>query len=87
MTRRACELVHCAFAPGPVSFVADYCLPRRCEMPFDDTLTDDDFRRALRDSHDELLAGPVDAEPDLRVEGLSNSLLAKLLGLFRGSGG
>jgi hypothetical protein len=56
-------------------------------MSFDDTLTDDDFQRALRDSHDELLAGPVDAEPDLRVEGLSNSLLAKLLGLLRGSSG
>lgn len=51
-------------------------------MSFDDTLTDDDFQRALRESQDDALAGPTDSDPDLRVEGLSNSLLAKLFGLF-----
>lgn len=55
-------------------------------MPFEDTLTDEDFQRALRDSHEEVLKAPRDAEPDLRVEGLSNSLLARLFGLLRGSG-
>lgn len=52
-------------------------------MSFEDTLTEE-FERSLRESRDQGLLGPGDVEPDLRVEGLSNSLLAKILGFFGG---
>jgi len=54
---------------------------------FDETYADSDFKHQMADAKAGWMAGiPRESEPDLHVEGLSGSLLARLIGIFsRGS--
>ena len=51
-------------------------------MPFDDTHTDQDFKRRLERANGEWLPHADRRDPDLAVEGLAKSVLSRLLGLF-----
>jgi len=53
-------------------------------MSFEDTYTDREFERALRDANADLFASGGHMEPDLQVPGLSSSLMSRLLALFGG---
>jgi hypothetical protein len=51
---------------------------------FDDTYTDHDFKRRLTEGNRDWIPHTGRREPDLVVDGLDNSLLARLIGLFKG---
>lgn len=51
-------------------------------MAFDNTITENDLDANTREYVQGLRADYVDVEPDLAVDGLSNSILSRLLGLF-----
>lgn len=54
-------------------------------MPtFDQTYTDSDFERGLRQADTEWMAAHARREPDLEVRGLSGSFLSRLLALLTG---
>jgi hypothetical protein len=52
-------------------------------MRFEDTLTEIDFRPPLSDSDDDWLAQRMGTDPDLHVDGLEQSLVARLMDLLR----
>jgi hypothetical protein len=51
-------------------------------MAFENTITEDELDPHTRQYVQGLRADNFDAEPDLAVDGLSESLLSRLLGLF-----
>jgi hypothetical protein len=51
---------------------------------FSSTMTEGDFKRPLLDAAEARLAREARGEVDLAVEGLADSLLAKLIRLFLG---
>ena len=51
---------------------------------FEDTYTDKEFERALKDANADLFATGGRREPDLQVPGLSGSLISRFLALFGG---
>ncbi len=51
-------------------------------MNFETTMTEADFQRPLLEANEAELARKARPEPDLSVDGLQNSLLARLLALF-----
>lgn len=53
-------------------------------MAFDNTITEDELDANTRQYVQGLRADNFDAEPDLAVDGLSESFLSRLLGLFGG---
>jgi hypothetical protein len=62
-----------------------YRLPidlRDLMMAFENTITEEDLDANTRQYVQGLRADDFDAEPDLAVDGLSDSLLSRLLGLF-----
>ena len=52
---------------------------------FDVTLTDKDFKKDFVHQDADWLAATRPAEPDLEVDGLSNSLLARLFAFLSGA--
>lgn len=48
------------------------------------TMTEFEFKRPLLDPNEERLARELQRDSDLRVDGLRNSLLGRLAGLFGG---
>ena len=52
-------------------------------MAFESTITEKDLQPAAQAPRQALRADAGDFEPDLSVDGLSDSILAKLLRLFR----
>lgn len=55
---------------------------------FDDTYADRDFERELAKARAGWMADvPRESQPDLRVEGLSNSLVGRVLGALSGRPG
>lgn len=48
------------------------------------TMTELEFKRPLLDPSEERLARELQRDSDLRVDGLRNSVLARLVGLFGG---
>ena len=52
-------------------------------MAFENTITEQDMDAASRSMVKGLRAESADFEPDLAVDGLSDSILARLLRLFR----
>jgi len=56
----------------------------RAMATFDQTYTDSDFERGLKQADSEWMAAHARREPDLVVHGLSGSLLSRLLALFTG---
>ena len=50
----------------------------------DTTMTEFEFKRPLLDPNEERLARELQRDSDLRVDGLRNSLLGLLAGLFSG---
>jgi hypothetical protein len=55
---------------------------RSATMNFDSTVTEADFKRPLIDPQEASLMRDACGEPDLRVDGLSNSLVGWLARLF-----
>lgn len=55
-------------------------------MAFENTTTEDDLDSKSQSFVQELRADEPDSEPDLVVDGLSDSILSRLLGLFGGGG-
>jgi hypothetical protein len=53
---------------------------------FQSTLTEADFKRPLLDPAEDLLARQARGDVDLRVEGLADTLLSRLLRLFSAGG-
>lgn len=53
-------------------------------MAFDNTITEKDQDAKSQKFVQELRADKRDSEPDLAVDGLSDSILSRLLGLFGG---
>ncbi len=53
---------------------------------FQSTMTEADFKRPLLDAAEERLAREVRGDVDLDVEGLSDSLLSRLIRLFSSRG-
>ena len=51
-------------------------------MAFENTITEDELDANSRQYVQGLRADNFDADPDLTVDGLSESLLSRLLGLF-----
>jgi hypothetical protein len=51
-------------------------------MAFDNTITENDLDANTREYVQGLRADNFDIEPDLAVDGLSNSILSRLLSLF-----
>ena len=51
-------------------------------MAFDNTITENDLDANTREYVQGLRADNLDIEPDLAVDGLSNSILSRLLNLF-----
>ena len=51
-------------------------------MAFDNTITENDLDANTREYVQGLRADNFDIEPDLAVDGLSNSILSRLLNLF-----
>lgn len=51
---------------------------------FETTITEADFRRPLLEPNEERLVREMRAEPDLDVDGLSGSLIGRLLSLLGG---
>jgi hypothetical protein len=51
-------------------------------MAFDNTITENDLDANTREYVQGLRADNLDIEPDLAVDGLSNSILSRLLSLF-----
>ena len=51
-------------------------------MAFDNTITEDELDPNTRNYVNSLRADNFDADPDLVVDGLSESLLSRILGLF-----
>lgn len=51
-------------------------------MAFDNTITENDLDANSREYVQGLRADNFDIEPDLAVDGLSNSILSRLLNLF-----
>jgi len=51
-------------------------------MNFETTMTEADFQRPLLDANEEQMMRAMKPEPDLTVDGLTSSLLARLLALF-----
>ncbi|HEX6996508.1 MAG TPA: hypothetical protein VF322_00080 [Gammaproteobacteria bacterium] len=51
-------------------------------MNFETTITEADFKRPLLDAGEEQLVRQMQREPDLDVDGLKGSLLARLMLLF-----
>ena len=56
-------------------------------MSFEDTYTDSEFQKDITEADSEWMSGLARAEPDLEVEGLRNSLVSRVLGLFGGGRG
>jgi len=55
-------------------------------IQFDSTMTEAEFRRPLLEPAEERLAREARGDSDLAVEGLTDSLLSKLLRLLAGGG-
>jgi len=53
-------------------------------MAFENTITEDELDAKTRQYVQGLRADNFDADPDLAVDGLSESFLSRLLGLFGG---
>ncbi len=53
-------------------------------MAFDSTITEFEMDANTRQMVQELRGDDGEFEPDLAVDGLSDSLLSRILGLFRG---
>ena len=53
-------------------------------MAFDSTITEFEMDANTRQMVQELRGDDGDFEPDLAVDGLSESILSRILGLFRG---
>lgn len=53
---------------------------------FQSTMTEADFKRPLLDAAEERLASDARGGVDLAVEGLTDSLLSRLVRLFSGGG-
>ncbi len=51
-------------------------------MAFENTITENDLDANSRDFVQGLLGDSLDIEPDLTVDGLSDSIFSRLLGLF-----
>ena len=51
-------------------------------MAFENTMTEDELDPDARNYLDNLRADNFDADPDLAVDGLSESILTRFLGLF-----
>ncbi|MEJ2127732.1 MAG: hypothetical protein P8X81_02690 [Woeseiaceae bacterium] len=51
-------------------------------MAFENTITEDELDPNTRNYVNSLRADNFDADPDLTVDGLSESLLSRFLGLF-----
>jgi hypothetical protein len=51
-------------------------------MSFDNTITEDELDANAKDFVQGLRADNFDEDPDLAVDGLSDSILARFLGLF-----
>lgn len=51
-------------------------------MAFDNTITENELDAKTREYAQRLRADNIDIEPDLAVDGLSNSILSRLLNLF-----
>jgi len=51
-------------------------------MAFENTITEEDLDPNTRNYVQGLRADNFDSEPDLTVDGLSDSILSRLLGLF-----
>ena len=56
-------------------------------IDFKSTMTEADFKRPLLDAAEARVALEARGEVDLRVEGLRDSLLSRLVRLVSGSGG
>ena len=55
---------------------------------FDDTYADRDFERELAKARKGWMADvPLESQPDLRVEGLSDSLVGRLVSVLTGRSG
>jgi hypothetical protein len=54
-------------------------------MAFDDTYTDRDFERGLRNANKDWLDQVARCEPDLDIDGMRKPLLARLLSFFGGN--
>jgi hypothetical protein len=55
-------------------------------IQFDATMTEAEFQRPLLDAAEERLAREARGDSDLAVEGLTDSLLSKLIRLVSGGG-
>jgi len=55
------------------------------KIDFETTMNEDDFKRALLNPKEERMAREMQAEPDLRVEGLDRSLWSQVFSLFGGA--
>lgn len=55
-------------------------------VSFEATMTEADFKRPLLDAAEERLAREIGGETDLRVDGLKQTLLGRLVALFSGGG-
>ncbi|MDX1509279.1 MAG: hypothetical protein R3358_13420 [Woeseiaceae bacterium] len=51
-------------------------------MAFENTMTEQDMERTTRNFGQEQRGDMPDIEPDLAVDGLSDSVLSRILGLF-----
>lgn len=56
-------------------------------IDFSATLTEAEFKRPLLDAAEDRLAREARGGVDLKVEGLADSLLSRLVRLFSGGGG
>ncbi len=53
-------------------------------VSFESTMTEADFKRPLLDAAEDRLAREARGDADFSVDGLDQSLLSRLLGLFSG---
>lgn len=53
---------------------------------FEATMTEADFKRPLLDATEDKLVREIRGETDLRIDGLKQTLLGRILGLFSGGG-
>jgi hypothetical protein len=54
-------------------------------IDFQSTMTEADFKRPLLEPAEDLLARQARGDVDLRVEGLADSLMSRLIRLFSGA--
>jgi hypothetical protein len=81
----SCEADHCKLSSNYLVFLFGLAKGVMGMAP-DDTMTERDFYTAVRSSADKAW-GDRPAEADLSVDGLSGSILARLMRLFGGGKG